>query len=392
MSEDLAGDIASVERAASVPSILEVICRTTGMGFAVVARVTPERWVACAVRDEIGFGLKPGGELKLETTICNDIRQSGEPVVISHVDQDPTYSGHPTPAMYGFQSYISTPIILGDGSFFGTLCALDPEPAKLDNPETLAMFRLFAELIATHLDAEQKLAASEASLLDARKTAELREQFIAVLGHDLRNPLAAIDGGVRLLARGLADDRSRTIAVMMQQSVIRMAGLIDNVLDFARGRMGGGLMLHRREELLLPVLEHLIAELQTAWPDRRIEAAFSLSEPVNCDRSRISQLFSNLLANALVHGAAAHPVQIHGSVRDGVFELVVCNAGEPIPPEMLSRLFQPFVRGEETAGKQGLGLGLFIASEIAKAHGGKLSGSSSEEETRFTFTMPAAVD
>src|SRR6201999_2152761 len=119
----------------AVPTVLDVVCRVTGMGFAAVARVTEDRWIACGVRDDIAFGLKPGGELKVETTICHETRQCEEPVVINHVAEDEAYRRHPTPAMYGFQSYISMPIILLDGSFFGTLCAIDPRPARLQNPE-----------------------------------------------------------------------------------------------------------------------------------------------------------------------------------------------------------------------------------------------------------------
>src|SRR4051812_26002719 len=121
-------DIEYVSQIPVVRSILDVVCQTTGMGFAAVARVTDERWVACSVKDNISFGLLPGGELKLDTTICNEIRQSGAPVVIDHVSEDPDFSGHHTPAMYGFQSYISMPIKRRDGSFFGTLCAIDPDP------------------------------------------------------------------------------------------------------------------------------------------------------------------------------------------------------------------------------------------------------------------------
>jgi GAF domain-containing protein len=192
MVTDFQADIAAVANIKAVPTILEVVCRTTGMGFAAVARVTEDRWIACGVRDDIAFGLQPGGELKVETTICHEIRQSREPVIIDHVADDAAYCGHSTPAMYGFQSYISMPIILPDGSFFGTLCAIDPRPARVNTPAIVGMFKLFAELIAYHLSAQAQLASSEANLLNERKTAELREQFIAVLGHDLRNPLAAI--------------------------------------------------------------------------------------------------------------------------------------------------------------------------------------------------------
>src|ERR1700733_335989 len=211
MASDFQADIDAIGRIAAVPTILEVVCRTTGMGFAAVARVTEDRWVACSVRDEIAFGLEPGGELKVETTICNEIRQSFEPVVINHVAENAVYSRHPTPAMYGFQSYISMPIVLPDGTFFGTLCAIDPRPAKVENPETIGMFKLFAELIAFHLDAIERVASSEATLFDERKTSELREQFIAVLGHDLRNPLASIASGVRLLGKEAQSERAQGI-------------------------------------------------------------------------------------------------------------------------------------------------------------------------------------
>ena len=93
------------------------------MGFAAVARVTEDRWIACAVRDEIGFGLAAGGELKVETTICDEIRSSGQPVVIDHVAGEEAWCQPPTPALDGFQSYISMPTFLVGGAFFGTLCA-----------------------------------------------------------------------------------------------------------------------------------------------------------------------------------------------------------------------------------------------------------------------------
>src|SRR4051812_16680950 len=201
MDDGFQADIEAIDGIAAVPVILNVICRVTGMGFAAVARVTEGRWGCLAVNDEIAFGLKPGGELKVENTICHEVRQGRKAGAIDHVAEDEIYCRHHTPAMYGFQSYISMPIFLKDGSFFGTLCAIDPKPAKLKNPGVIGMFKLFAEMIAYHLDAGRRLANAEASLLDAHAASELREQFIAVLGHDLRNPLASIAAGARLIKK-----------------------------------------------------------------------------------------------------------------------------------------------------------------------------------------------
>ena len=381
-------DIAAIERIEAVPTILDVVCRTTGMGFAAVARVTEDRWIACSVRDDIAFGLTSGGELKVETTICNEIRESREPVIIDHVAEHPEFCSHHTPATYGFQSYISMPILLPDGRFFGTLCAIDPKPARLSNPETIDMFRMFADMIAFHLDAQAQIERSAAILLDERRTAELREQFIAVLGHDLRNPLASIDAGTRLLARVPSPEKAATVLGLMQSSVARMAGLIDNVLDLARGRLGGGLTLQRAPVQLGPVLRQVIDELCASHPRQEVEAVLELDAVVDCDRGRIAQLLSNLLGNAMTHGAADQPVLVHAVTRADVFELSVSNAGQEIPAAAIERLFQPFARGAVRPDQAGLGLGLYIASEIARAHGGSLSVASSPMQTRFTFLMP----
>lgn len=383
-------DVAAIAKIDAVPTILDVVCRTTGMGFAAVARVTEDRWIACGVRDEIEFGLQPGGELKVKTTICDQIRISQQAVVIDHVAEDEAFRDHPTPAQYGFQSYISMPIIRKDGTFFGTLCAIDPRPARLNSPETIGMFKLFADLIAFHLDAQEQLKKSEADLLDERRSTELREQFIAVLGHDLRNPLAAISAGATLIsAKAKANDSGfASILNQMQNSVNRMAELIDNVLDFARGRLGGGLSVERVKQPLGPTLEQIIGEMRTAWPHRVIGVRIELDRDVSCDRGRIAQVFSNLLANALVHGAADGSIRITASTTPDTFELSVANSGDPIPPATMEHLFQPFYRAKARPNQQGLGLGLYIASEIARAHRGTLDVRSIPDETSFTFRIP----
>lgn len=236
----------------------------------------------------------------------------------------------------------------------------------------------------------EALEAATARLLQAeRETADLREQFIAVLGHDLRNPLASIGGGVDLLAKGVLTERGIRVLGLMRGSVLRMSALIDNVLDFARGRLGGGLSLSRRPDVsLAPLLDQVVAELRVGVPDREILCDVDIAVPVDCDPTRIEQLVSNLIGNAITHGSREEPVRVHAGLSAGALELWVANGGRPIPTEARERLFQPFFRGEVRASQQGLGLGLHIASEIARAHGGTLTVASDEAETRFTFRMP----
>jgi GAF domain-containing protein len=142
-----------------VRAILREVCELTHMGFAAVARVTEERWIACQVLDRIGFGLTPGGELEIQKTICNEIRQHAQAVVFDDAVDDPAWETHPVPAFYGFRSYASFPIFLADGSFYGTLCALDPEPRRVGSEAVFSALRDRAARIAALLSQKSQASA-----------------------------------------------------------------------------------------------------------------------------------------------------------------------------------------------------------------------------------------
>lgn len=387
--KDLESDIKAVLRIPSISNILEVACQSTGMGFAAIARVTHDTWVACATNDKIGFGLKSGDELKLETTICNEILEHRQIVVIDHVDEDPQYKDHHTPQLYGLQSYISVPIILRSGEFFGTLCAIDPNPAHVNNSQVINTFTLFTELIAFNLDAQAELDSSAKKLEEEKGNARIREEFIAMLGHDLRNPVTAISNAVQLQLRSDLDDRNLKLATIISDSSIRVRGLIDNMLDFAMGRLGGGINLnYQHEDDFEKQLKQVVTELELAWPDILIELSIDLCAPVRADYKRLAQLFSNLLGNSISHGDRTRPILVSVSNPGKEFQLSVSNFGKKIPENIMDELFKPFSRGKINPGREGLGLGLYISHEIAKAHGGKIEVSSDEEKTTFTLKIP----
>ncbi len=392
MRQSIAEDIAVIGRISAVPAILQVISETTGMGFAAVARVTDSSWTACAVLDKLNFGLQPGGELELTTTICHEIQSSHlhEAVIIDCVNEDDKYRLHHTPRIYKFQSYISVPVFLSDGSFFGTICALDPEPAKLKNTSIESMMTSFSRLLAIQIEAEESLERAREDLRAEREVSEWREQFIAVLGHDLRNPLFAITASAELLLRKSLDDKAHKIAQHILTSGKRASHLVDDVLDFARGRLGHGIPLSLREcDDLEAALQHVVAEVQQIHPSRRIRSSIAGLEQVRCDRERIAQLLSNLVANAIAHGDSNGEVQVLAGVVVGELCISVSNQGEPIPEDVLPQLFQPYSRPGAEEPQAGLGLGLYIASQIAKAHGGRLDVRSTREDgTTFTFSMP----
>lgn len=154
-------DVAALLALPAVPGLLELASRLTGMGFVAVARVNAERWTACAVHDLLGFGLLPGQDLVLETTICNEIRQHRQTVQFDQASTHPLFSTHPTPAMYGFESYLSVPMFRRDGSLFGTLCALDPKPSRLD-AVSVRCFEVLAAWIGAQMELDDAQAGGDA--------------------------------------------------------------------------------------------------------------------------------------------------------------------------------------------------------------------------------------
>ena len=300
--------------------------------------------------------------------------------------------------MQGFFDEVALDLIRADGTPLHVLANAaerrDPEGGLLFTRVT--MFRATErrryerELVDATETAQAESRLSKGQLLAEHEAVELREQFIAVLGHDLRNPLAAIDGGTNLLMREPQSEKSQRVIGLIRGSVLRMSGLIDNVMDFARGRLGGGLQLNRSLKPLLPTLEQVVGELRTSYPERLIELHLDATIEVEADHARLAQMFSNLLANAITHGEMDQPVRVDAVLGVDELELSVANAGPPIPPEAMQQLFQPFYRSNPHSRVQGLGLGLYIASQIAQAHEGRIDVTSDATETRFTFRMPHA--
>ncbi len=360
------------------------------MGFAAIARVTTDRWVACASRDELAFGLGPGDEIPIETTICDLIRKSGDLVVINDVAADEAWRDHFIPALYGFRSYISVPIQLPDGSFFGTLCALDPQPRKVSTAQVIGLFQLCAEFIGINLDLATQLDRSRTALVSAREIAKLREEFIAVVGHDLRNPVAALTSGLRLMADGKLKD-PQCAMVELQGILFRMSSLIDNLEDFTRGRLGGPMTLNIAPKVALKsVIESVATEVELA-SRRQVEKYLDLPEWVTGDSGKIGQLLSNLLTNAVSHGDPNGRILIRAVTQSSSIQIDVISDGKPIPDRIRHGIFDPYVRGD-TATTKGIGLGLHIASQIAAAHGGRLSVEPEPGGNRFSLLLPYQVE
>jgi PAS domain S-box-containing protein len=241
-------------------------------------------------------------------------------------------------------------------------------------------------------ETQRALAAETAILAEKARTQEFQERFLAILGHDLRNPLAAIDMAANLLrAHGPKDASTLRILDRIDASSLRMSRMIEQILDLTRSRLAGGLVMKRAPVDLRSTIMSVVEELLTVHPTRTIDVHCPPASGM-WDRDRLEQVFSNLIANAIHYGSPEHPVTVNVRQEADSVVVEVHNQGVPIPEELQAKLFDPFRRGtrdSRTPTTEGLGLGLYISREIVLAHGGDINVSSTETNgTTFSVCLP----
>ncbi|MDB4983615.1 MAG: sensory box histidine kinase, partial [Myxococcales bacterium] len=210
------------------------------------------------------------------------------------------------------------------------------------------------------------------------------DRQIAVLAHDLRNPLGTLKNGLLMLRRSESGPAATRTLDRLDRAADRMGGMIRDLLDFARA--GAGTMSILPAPMDLGVLcREVLEEFETADPNGKIELTLDGDLSGEWDRARLYQSLSNLVGNATHYGRGRAEVGVRG--LDEHVELVVHNGGPPIPKERLPVIFRPFERGQEDG--TGLGLGLYIVDAITRAHGGTVQVASSEASgTTFTLRVP----
>lgn len=244
-----------------------------------------------------------------------------------------------------------------------------------------------ARFRAARRDAEVARRAAEVARDEANRVGELQERLVSVVGHDLRNPLGALLGNLELLSRaGALTERQALVAARMRRSVLRMEGLIRDLLDLARTRQGGLLPVSPVDARVGEICARAVSEIRDAHAGSNVELVVEGDDRARLDPERIAQVVSNLVTNALQHGDPGGPVRVRVSGEGGEVALEVENAGPPIAPDLAEHLFEPFRRGRSDG--DGLGLGLFVVHEVARGHGGTVSFRSAEGRTAFLVRLP----
>ena len=230
-------------------------------------------------------------------------------------------------------------------------------------------------------------------LEEKSRALQLNEMFMAVLGHDLRNPLNAILMRAQVLRQRSDEALTRECADSIDASGRRMSRLITDLLDVARARQGGEVVLHRSSMVLADAVARVVAELEAGRSDVRVELTTIGDTRGWWDGDRLAQAASNLIANALQHGRpeAGVQVSVDGRAGDSVM-LTVANAGA-IENRLLPHLFDPLARNAlQPERKEGLGLGLHIVQQIVEAHYGAVRASSVNDTTTLTVLLPRRGD
>jgi phosphoserine phosphatase RsbU/P len=243
-------------------------------------------------------------------------------------------------------------------------------------------------------DLAAQYAKAQSDLAEARAQAEDRavfaEQMMGIVSHDLRNPLSIVHMSAALLARTNLSDQQRVAVGRMDRAVKRSERLIRDLLGFTQARFGGSIAVKPDLVDLHEIAAEAVQELSTAFPERKIVHERSGPGACRADTDRIVQALGNLVANAVNYGTPDVPIQVRTEGSAQEFLISVHNEGEPIREDLRNTLFEPMVRGA-AAGTQGVGLGLFIVREVAKAHGGSVTlTSSAGEGTTFTMRLPAS--
>ena len=286
-------------------------------------------------------------------------------------------------------------------SFVGGLREDRPaEPAEIEirhDDERVECYRLYANSIPSSSNSWRAVvvAMDVTHEREAQRRRErddqLRETFVAILGHDLRGPLSTIQTAGSLLRRRASTAEDAKLPDMILRAAQRMIGLTDDMLDLASSRLGQGIQLAPVEADLGVIITRLQEELSGSRP---VDFAIDFDGDIRgyWDPGRMAQVIANLLSNAVTYGAPGKVIEVHVDGRaDEQVIIEVTNQGEPIPADLLPVIFDPFRRGRAAGAmnKGGIGLGLYIAEQIVTAHGGTITVHSGREEgTMFIVILP----
>lgn len=333
-------------------------------------------WSGVSEDDAEGLRELPFGE-----AVCGTVAQTRQECTVSRVQA----SDDPKVAWIrdlGFTAYACQPLRVED-RLLGTL-SFGSRRLSAFPPETLDLIRAVSVHVAVALDARKKREALRQQAEELARADRQKDHFLAILGHELRNPLAALDTAMRLLDSGTGD--ARRVRAVIRSEVEQLTILVNDLLDVSRITRGA-IELKKKEIDLAASAREAVEAVRASIAEKRQELTVveSAPAPLYADPIRVKQIVVNLLSNATKYTPDEGRIRLEIGRKDGQAVLRLIDEGRGIEPSLLESIFEPFERGERAG--EGLGLGLSLARSLAEMHGGTLTADSQGPERGSTFTL-----
>lgn len=370
----------AVQQLTALPSILRALCGLTNMGFAALVRLDGEVWQACAVDDVEGLGIAAGDTWRTADTFCGKVRETNQPLRLADISSEEAR----LPATHmantlGVMAYFGYPVYRADGSFFGTLCTMGTAPQGCMSAAVIDAASAFSQMIGDRLRAQKSSAVPDA----------VRSKVLSVLGHDLRNPMHSLMAAIEMIQLKPMEPRLQRLMGMVHGSAVRLSELARHTLDYAR--------LQTLDEMPLNIvpahdclqtLNTVAAHVRTAYPQRGVDIDASPLSAIDADPGRLEQMLDIVLTHAVKHCGVDQPVRVHCEDMPEGISMRVLVDGYILDAAILAHIFDPFYTVAGEAQTAHLGVGLYLAHAMARAHGGDLTAMLNGTEASFILSLP----
>lgn len=438
MNAPTQSDLIHAQRLPALPSILRALRGLTNMRFAALVRLTGSDWQACVVDDQAGLGIRAGDVWEVDNTLCHTVREINQPVNWPDLSSAGlSLSTSHMASLLGIRAYFAYPVYRADGSFFGTLCAMDTVPGEPVGASVIDAASAFSQILGPQLggadaasdDAHRTTAASierdvrtvtqtfQSTLQtippDSRSPSEssshasppttrspvvptsasldpaVQAKVLSVMSHDLRNPMHSLMAAIEMIQIKPMEPRLQRLMGMVQGSALRLSELARQALDFARLQMLGDVAINIAPACdLAPALEAVVERVRAGYPQRSIVVNAQAGSPMDIDPARFEQLLEIVLTHAVKHCGVDREVQVHASRVDQALVLEVVVPDYILDAALVPHVFDPFYAIEGKAQTAHLGIGLYLARAIALAHQGELTLATDAGQACFVLTLP----
>lgn len=364
--------------------ILEELCSQTKMRYGLIRKKDGAKWGNWCVYDYHSQQIVDKNS-DTYVKIYQEIRTGFSPIYIDDSTQCTVDQWAHVLQEFGLKSYISYPIVNKNDAIVGHMSFMNAEPVHLDRNKLETLLPVCSDLIALNFNTIFGLNNVRKELKQELSYTKNRELILTALAHDLNNPVSIVKVISQYLMGSVKDDNQKRLIKKIEEASFRMKGMIDDILDFSSIRLENKPSIINEYCRIDTLIRQILSEYELLH--KKLIANIEVPTEIRCDQHKMGRTFSNLIGNAIKHGNPDKNIEINASIEDGQFIFSVTN--DVIFPQHLSdlsNLFEPFTRGSNS---KGLGLGLFIAHEIAKLHKGTITVHLDHNTITFKLVIPA---